>query len=160
MLRNYNVEFIFAMKRIGIEDRKIGMQGMSGNVRECLRKLGNDGDCKEMFRNDDGKFIFSEKKRIGMEDRKVGMQGMLGKVCMEMLGKVWECQGMLETDRESWKFLRMMGNVWIGMEDRKVGIQGILGKVCKGMLGNVGELWGILGNNGKCFVGNVGKYMH
>ena len=43
-----------------------------------------------MFGNDNVEITFS-KKRIGMENRKVGMLGMLGKVCLGMLGNVWEC---------------------------------------------------------------------
>ena len=39
MCRNFNVEIIFSKKRIGMKDRKIGMQRMLGKV--CVGKLGN-----------------------------------------------------------------------------------------------------------------------
>ena len=35
---------------------------MLGNVRECWRMLGNDGDCLQMFRYDNGEILFSKKE--------------------------------------------------------------------------------------------------
>ena len=43
MFRNDNVEIIFPKKRKGIEDRKVGMFGMLGNI--CMGMLGNVGEC-------------------------------------------------------------------------------------------------------------------
>ena len=104
-----------------MEDRKVRMQGMLGevlvgmlgnggeyqgmlrNVRKYQGVLGNDGECQGMFRNNNVEMILKKEDRYGrQEGRNVGNvgKGMDGNVreCWGRSGNVEECQGMFRND--------------------------------------------------------------
>ena len=66
MVTNDNVEIAFTKKRIGMEDRKVGMQGILGKV--CQGMLGNVEECWGIMGN--------------------VRQGMLENICMGILQNV------------------------------------------------------------------------
>ena len=117
MFWNDNVEFIFSKKRMGMEDRKVSMQGMLGKV--CMGMLGNVTDCQGTFGN------VRECLEMIMQKSHFQRRGQGQKIGRQECWKCWErcawkCQGMFGNVRECWE--------------------------CQGMLGNDWKSWGILGN--------------